>query len=61
MPYKDKQRTVALTRKWRARMREENKCPRCGAPLQEGESVYCSNCKMHLQRFYPPKYMRGDK
>ena len=59
MPYKDKEKSRERERKrwlerprylakeanqWRQRMKDKQRCSRCGTPLLEGEGICCVNC-----------------
>ena len=56
---KHRQTLIKKQREWRDKMRQENRCVRCSAPLMEEENGRCMNCSMNLWRRYPIKNMRG--
>ena len=50
MPYKDRQKRIEYSKRWRSQAVEKGLCMRCGIELIEGEGKCCVNCSSKTTR-----------
>ena len=53
----NRERLIVVAQRRYGRYKRENRCPRCGAPLMDSDSITCVNCNMQKQ--YPNRNCIG--